>query len=359
MNNQEEQADIINSNTIREIEAIGNFQIEPLRETVNFDKGYTQLKLSNQQKWQISALIQSLPSLAATGMLEQAYVVKFPNGLPHSLTALKQGGYGTMIHDENGIFTGSASLYSAAPKAAFLGVFTAISIISGQYFLAQINSELSVMKMNIDKILEFLYGDKKAELMSEVSFVKYAYHNYGTIMEHKLQVEPTIVNLQNARKVAMKDIEFYIGDLDSLVNGRDSSDIVSLTERAFQIKESLQLSMQLYGISSILEIYFSQNHELEYIKYIDAEMLSYIDKCEKRMLSSFSILGRRIHEYKGTILKKVDKTAYEKMVGELVDSLNSGEESELRKSLRLSLWASSKSTEYYVKENGVIYLKVS
>ena len=38
------------------------------------------------------------------------------------------------------------------------------------------------MKLNIDKILEFLYGEKKAELMSEVSFVKYAYQNYGSIM---------------------------------------------------------------------------------------------------------------------------------------------------------------------------------
>lgn len=349
---------VIEKDAIQEIEAIGNFQIEPIKENINFDKGYTQLKLNQQQKGQMSALMQSIPSLAATSMLGKSYVVKFPNGLPHSLTALNQGGLGSMIQ-ENGKFVGSASLYSAAPQAAFLGAFTVMSIASSQYFLAQINSELNVMKMNIDKILEFLYGDKKAELISEVSFVKYAYHNYGTIMEHTMQVEATISNIQNARKVAMKDIEFYICDLDSLVNGKDNTDIMSLTERAFQIKESLQLSMQLYGMSNILEIYYSQNHEAEYIKYIDAEMLSYIDKCEKRLLSCFSILGRRINDYKGTILKKIDKTTYVKMVGEFVDSLNCGEESALRKSLRLSLWASSKTTEFYVKENGVIYLKAS
>ena len=157
----------------------------------------------------------------------------------------------------------------------------------------------------------------------------------------------------------MKDIEFYVSDLDSIVNGKDGSDVGTLTEKAMQIKESLELSMQLYGMSSVLEIYYAQNHESSYIKYIDSEITSYIDKCEKRMLSSFSILKNRISEYKGSLLKKIDKTAYERTVVELIESLNSGEESLLRKSLRESLWAASRTTEYYVDCDGEIYLKAS
>lgn len=57
-----------------------------------------------------------------------------------------------------------------------------MSIASGQYFLSEINNNLSAINQKADKILEFLYGDKKAELMSEVSFVNFAYQNYNSIM---------------------------------------------------------------------------------------------------------------------------------------------------------------------------------
>ena len=344
--------------SLEETNNIGGFEIEPIDKKIDFDGGCIPLKVNPDQKKQISALIQGIPSLVAAETLAETYVVKFPDGLQHSLVALHQGGFSTM-YKEGEKFAGSASLYSTASQAAFLRVFTIMSIISGQYFLSQINSELKVMKLNIDKILEFLYGDKKAELMSEVSFVKYAYQNFDSIMEHDGQRIATISSLQNARKIAMKDIEFYIGDLDSAVNGKDGSDIGSLTESTMQIKASLELSMQLYGISSVLETYYAHNHDASYIKYIDNEISSYIGKCEKRMLSSFSILSRRISEYKGNLLKKIDKTSYEKTVSELVDSLNSSEESMLLKSLKESLWAGTKATEYYVTKNGMVYLKSS
>lgn len=66
------------------------------------------------------------------------------------------------------------------------------------------------------------------------------------------------------------------------MNGKDG--IEKLVGNAFQIKESLELSIQLYGMSTILETYFSQNYDTEFIKYIDREMTAYIDKCEKECL---------------------------------------------------------------------------
>lgn len=215
------------------------------------------------------------------------------------------------------------------------------------------------MKLNLDKILEFLYGKKKAELMSEVSFVKYAYQNYGSIMEHETQKTATIGSLQNAKKVAMKDIEFYMSDLDSTVNSKDNSDITALVEKAFQIKESLELSMQLYGMSSVLEIYYAQNHEPRYIKYIEMEISSYIDKCEKRMLSSFSVLSKCLSDHKSRPWGKIDKSSYEKSVGEFVDSLGTGEESALRKSLRSVLQAATQTKEFYLRNDGTVYLRAS
>ena len=83
------------------------------------------------------------------------------------------------------------------------------------------------MRMNLDKILEFLYGDKKAELMAEISFVKYAYQNYNSIMSHESQRTATIASIQEAKKVAMKDIEFYMNDLDLAAKTKDNSELIS------------------------------------------------------------------------------------------------------------------------------------
>lgn len=348
----------MNKEQFEMMKSVGNFNIEPCSEQITQEQGLVRLDMDKDRKKQVSAFMQYLPSIMATTTLAQSYTVRFPEGLPHVLTSLHQGGLSTMIQDQ-GKFVGTASLYSAASQAAALGVFTAMSIASGQYFLSQINNELKMMKLNIDKILEFLYGDKKAELMAEVSFVKYAYQNFSSIMESDAQRVATISSLQSAKKVAMKDIEFYMSDLDSTVNGRGSGDVASVTDKAFQIKESLELSIQLYGMSSVLETYYAQNHIPAYLKYIEADMISYIDKCEKRMLSSFSVLGKRISDYKGKIWEKINKSSYEKSVGELVDSLNSGEESKLRQTFRVALQAMTQSTKYYLTKDGTVYLKVS
>ena len=201
------------------------------------------------------------------------------------------------------------------------------------------------MRMNLDKILEFLYGDKKAELMAEISFVKYAYQNYNSIMSHESQRTATIASIQEAKKVAMKDIEFYMNDLDLAAKTKDNSELISTVNKAFQIKESLELSMQLYVFSSLLELYYSQNTDSSYLKYVEADVSSYIDKCEKRMLSSFSVLDIFVRDYKGNLLKKIDTSEIEKEVSGLLDRLNNGEEIPMRQVLHAAIGAQTKKTD--------------
>lgn len=216
------------------------------------------------------------------------------------------------------------------------------------------------MNLKIDKILEFLYGDKKAELMAEISFAKYAYQNYSSIMSHEQQRVATLISLQESKKVAMKDIEFYVGDLNSTVNSaaKNYADLEDIARQAFQIKDSLEVSIQLYMMSSLMEVYFAQNHDPDYIKNLDADMTVYLDKSEKRILTSFSVLQRRIGEYKGKTLEKFDKTECEQKVIHQIEHLSNGEESEVRRFLHASLRASSEKTQYYVNNAGDIYLKV-
>lgn len=352
----------LNNDSIRSLAEASNFAILPCETTYDFeDKNrFIKLQLGTAQKVHLSALAQQIPNVLATGAMAQAYTVRFPLGLPHTLTALHQGGFGSMIR-QNGQFVGSASFYAMTAQAAVMGAFTAMSVASGQYFLAQINSEMQMMRMKLDEILEFLYGDKKAELMSEMSFIRYAYQNFNSIMAHEQQRVSTIVSLQESRKVAMKDIEFYVSDLDATVS-RKSKDATDLNERinkAFQIKDSLELSQQLYVMSSMMEVYYAQNMDPEYLNNLEKDMLAYIDKCDKRLLGSFGTLKGHIVGYKPKPMEKYDKAVPEKQVTDLIDTLNSGEESEMRKAVRSALHAASRPTEYYLSGEGNVYIKAS
>lgn len=323
--------------------------------------GFTKLELDSAQKIQIGALLQQLPSMAATNQMAKLYTVTFPDGVSGKLMELKKTelvGKTTSIIDD-GKIKGTAALNSLDNCTLAMGCFTAMSIASSQYFLKKINDELRMMRMGIDKILEFLYGDKKAELMAEVSFIRYAYENYISIMECSAQRAATITSLQSARKIAMKDIEFYIGDLESTIKGRDGKDISSLVEKAFQLKESLEFSMQLYGMSSLLEVHYAQNYDRSYLKYVDNDISVYIDKCEKRMLGNFSSLRTLVDSAKEMPFKKIAKTDILERIDGLVESLGRGEESDMRRSLRAGLNAATQKADYYMTADGVVYMKTA
>ena len=143
----------------------GYFDMEPCEKALDLEDAakFTRLDIVPAQQMQISALMQSVPLAAAAGTLSNTYSVTFPEGLPHTLTKLKQGGWGSMLRGADGKIAGSASFYQMSAQAAMLGAFTAMSVATGQYFMAQIHRELKMISLKMDKILEFLYGEKKAE----------------------------------------------------------------------------------------------------------------------------------------------------------------------------------------------------
>ena len=220
----------------RAIKEYGNFEIVPedidsadLERKNNVKK----LDLTSTQEMQINALINQMPTLASAATMAQVYTVRFPEGIPHTLTALHQGGYSTSIID-GGKYVGSASLYPLTATAVALGAFSAMSIVTGQYFLTKTNSEMKAMNSKLDKILEFLYQEKNSELISSAMFARYAYGNYNSIMLNDNQRQATIASLQEVKRIALKDIFFYMNDMDSKAKvPEDHKDAISDVAYAF------------------------------------------------------------------------------------------------------------------------------
>lgn len=322
---------------------------------------FIKLEPTQGQKMQISAMMNQLPALIGVNTLSKTMMLRFPDGIQGTLMQLKSnGGYTTTLKSlETGKITGTAWLESVTPQAVCLSAFTAISVVSGQYFLSQINSSLAQISSGLDKILEFLYGDKRAELLSEVNFIRFAYENFKSVMEHSEQRIATLISLQNAKKVAMKDIEFYLSDLSSTITDKKSGDISSTVPKMVRTKECLDLALQLYTMSNLLEVYYSENYDRNYISFVQSEVSVYISKCEKKELNCFGQLQHLLAGAKDGIFAKVSKVDYIQQIDAIVAELETSIDSPLQATLQSGLAEVTKEKCYYLNEDGVVYLKVS
>lgn len=321
---------------------------------------YTKIDIPSSQKGQISALFQQIPTMMAGEALSNSYILKWHDGLPHELVKFHDhGGYMAVARDPaTGRFTQFAEVYPGVDRAAIAYGFTAMSLVTGHYFLSEINSQMRVMNQSIDRILEFLYGDKKAELLSEISFARYAHQNFASIMGHEDQRRATIQSLQEAKKTAMKDIEFYLGDLETAVTSKKESDVESLVNRAFRIKECLELSIQLYVSSNVLEVFYAENYDPEYLRYVETDSVAYISKCEKQELGDFAVLREKVNAAnQPKIGKKIDKEGLLRSINRTIDELSKDVKPEIEQGLHHALHAVERPAECCISADGSVYLK--
>lgn len=179
-------------------------------------------------------------------------------------------------------------------------------------------------------------------------------------MMHEDQRAATIVSLQQAKKVAMKDIEFYMSDLDATARkkAKDYEDLQGLMDKALRIKDSIEMSRQLYVVSGLLELYYSQNYEKEYINYIEGDMVSYVNKCDSRILSGLSTFQGKLTDYKAKPLEKTeDREKRIEKIAIAVEPYKDGNDSPIRTALESSLEALHKKAEYYIDNTGNVFVK--
>lgn len=349
-----------NENDFIDLQKECGFKFIPCEKNYDFDdtNRFKKIKQNAENRSFLNAVLQQLPLLYASDIIGNAYKVKFPDGIPHTLTKLKQGGFGSLVLGKEGKIVGHASFMEMKPQAALLTAFSLLSIATSQYYLQEIKTDLNKINQKLDKILEFLYGEKKAELMSEINFVKYACDNFHSISNYDSQRIATISNLQNARIIAMKDVDFYINDLDSIINS-DTYKLNDKVKQAFKSKNSLELSLQLHLLSTALEVCYSNNYEEEYISYLNKDLTLLLTQTEKKVLTSFSELRKNIDLAKDKkIINKNDVSPEnKKRVNDVVERLQSGEITSLKNKLGKFFDSTLDNVEYYLSNDGNIYLE--
>lgn len=171
--------------------------------------------------------------------------------------------YGTVVNGANNKITGQAKITELAAGPMTINVvFSAMSAITGQYYLTQINSKLSDINNKIDGIRQFLEADKRSHIWGRQQFIMQTINGLDSIRSNELQKIPTISQLQSIRLEAMADIDFYsvmvqskISEIKSL-----SSDKGSFHEKALDLLDEISSKLPLYWCSVYL---FSMAYYLE------------------------------------------------------------------------------------------------
>lgn len=331
---------------------------------VSFDFGDTsrfrKVEFPEQAGLTANSLLQLFPTAVVSNSASKAYILKFPDGIQGTLLHLRKGGYTTTIVDSTSHFSGTASLHPVDPASvALFNAFSLASFATGQYFLADISSKMSEINRKLDDVMAFLQKSKRTELLSELTFVKYALENYSTMMLNEPQRIATIGSLQSAKVKAIGDIEFYTEQLEDSVNGKVTSD---QTQTILQYKQGLDLASQVYAVSSILEVYYSQNWNHSYLSYIkdDAKILYALT--QNRTIAALKTysdkLSKEISGRQKNPLVKQTTSANENEILNTYTFLSSQSESPLYLSIKEAFDKPSKSVELYLSPSEGIYQSI-
>ena len=126
-------------------------------------------------------------------------------------------------------------------------------------------------------------------------------------MEHSEQRIATISGLQNSQKIAMKDIEFYINDIQSKAEGiyKHHDEFEEAATTANHNHQSLESAVQLLIVSSVLEAIISGNSDSSYLDNLEEMLTDCSIRCSKNMYAYFKMLSEKAKEHEKKIDSKI------------------------------------------------------
>ena len=177
------------------------------------------------------------------------------------------------------------------------GVFSAMSMITGQYFMTQVNNNLSQIEEEITLVRQYLEDDKRSKLQSAEEFLKMTQRSLQFILENEGQKQSTITSIQKIRMDSLASINFYkmqINDLRNISEKKDTAEeiIQNVQKICFMISE-YWYSLYLYCFAVYLEPVVGQNFNSEYLKMLSEDMT---DKCNYYK-KDYEVWKNKLNEY--------------------------------------------------------------
>ncbi|GHV51884.1 hypothetical protein AGMMS49579_08200 [Spirochaetia bacterium] len=174
----------------------------------DIDNGFKEISIG-----QLNHVLSAIPNALASKTLSTAYKVVMPAGATGPLiqrtTGPLKGLYDTTTKSATGGFGPHAGLQTLNPTAIALGVFTVLSFVTGQYFLAEINKKLTNIKNEIDKLQRMFENKIIAEIKSSIYFIQNTMENLDDILLSDKLSTATLVNIQAKTMILLENSLWY------------------------------------------------------------------------------------------------------------------------------------------------------
>ena len=326
----------------------------------------------------VNMFLQQLPlvaNMAQSKAMEGAYKIILPEGSIGKLIEYKNGMKGTILVGENGKITGHAGLVplDASKVLTPVMVFSAMSTLTGQYFMARIDKTLSVISKDVKEIIDLIYDEKEADMYSIYDYYEYVNKNMNIIIDNKSLKIATLTNIQSNNSKLNSNIKFYTKSiqrkLNQLSNVNEDSFFTSnrlenaknLNDEIDKIMNQQSLCYELFCVGRMMEARIAEIYDNEYYNNIKTEF--------KSLSKEIGLNVDSLNECCEKVLSEMKKKAiiYEEEVADQLRTSNNyfierkkilnNNMSNLIKGVDMFLGESNKEKEFYIIENG-LYAKI-
>ena len=268
--------DIIKSKN-KEIEKLSTSLLE-IQEIESVDTtGYKRIGKAN-------SLISQIPNLLSANALSNAYKIVIPPNTSGSLMKL-QNGLLSSVMVQDGKIVAHAGLQSFSGLASPMVVFSALSFITGQYFLSEINSSLDSIVSEIKGIRKLLLLEKESVIFSKALFLDELKSRWSTILESDTYRTATLVNVQSSINELSSTI-YYLNSVfsDDIADLKESfkekkfdfeSTNSNIQNTIMKISKAYEVRAVLKSMEFILARVASGDNGKEIINILEDEAISF------------------------------------------------------------------------------------
>lgn len=209
-------------------------------------------------------ILNQIPTLIASNELSHAYKVVFPPGVTGKLMELKNGFNSglqtTNIIDDSGKIIGQAGLKSLSSLATPMAIFALTSMITGQYFMAQINNSIIQLSQEIKNIEHQTNIIQESNVFSAYIFIREIKSSWGFILNSESYKVAIISNIIQSINNLTSSIYYFLSRLDSKMKDVAASFVKSnipSKEIILQIERDITFLESAYQIRGLLRLFLS------------------------------------------------------------------------------------------------------
>lgn len=300
---------IVRFNDISFVEPVTNKQFLSIAPNSNYNTGELK-KIGSAER--LNMFLQQLP-LAANVLQSQqmngAYKIVFPEGITGTLMKYKNGMIGTPLIGEKAKIAGHVGLVplEASKVLTPLMLFSAISVVTGQYFMARINKSLSIISNDVKEIIELIYDEKESDMYAVYDYYEYIKDNMSTIIDNESLKMAVLSNIQMNNTKMNSNMKFYSKNIKRKINSFNSINdeniftskrlerVEELNNQIEKLMHQQSLCYDLFCIGKMLEIKIAEVYDKKYYdnisnefsmlgKEIEDNIMSLMDTCNKVLI---------------------------------------------------------------------------